>query len=63
MQQSEPDSIDWGPRLATGGRRSYLAAMLVAIVLALAGIAYLAVQGDGSGEDEMPGMEMDGGGM
>ena len=60
MHQTEPVSVDWGPPPSTGGRRGYLVAMVVAIILTLGGIAYLAVQGDSSGERDMPGMDMDG---
>ena len=49
----------WGPAPATGGRRGYLVAMAVAIVLTLAGIAYLASSGGGTADRDMPGMDMD----
>jgi hypothetical protein len=58
VQQTERVSIDWGPPPSNSGRRGYLVAMVVAIILTLAGIAYLAVEDDTSGEREMPGMDM-----
>jgi hypothetical protein len=41
------------------GRRGYLVAMVVALVLALGGIVFLAVQSDAPDHGDMPEMDMD----
>ena len=62
--QLDQESDVWGPATAPGGgRRGYLVAMVVAVVLMLAAIAYLASSGDGTENRDMPGMDMDAGDM